>query len=360
MVSSVRRELTALRLAAQSIAVPSYASPADVVRGMLAMQAQDYQGAKWSVGLRIAGGTTDAAIEEAIARREIARSWPMRGTLHFVAPEDLRWMLRIAELRQASGAAKRRSDLGITDAELARAGELARESLTGGRVLRRDALLAVFEKGGIPTTGQRAYHLLWNLGHTGDLVFGPVDGKQPTFALLDEWIPSPRTLEGDEALGEYARRYFVAHGPATVRDFAWWASITLGDARKGVAVAGDAIESREFDGTAYYLAPGLTPARPAVHALPGFDEFMLGYQDRSAALAAEHSDRIVPGNNGVFQPTVVVDGNVVGTWRRTETAKRVRVDVTWFGGTTKRAMAGFEAAVRRYARFLGKELEVGG
>lgn len=351
MASRTQRELTALRLSAQRIATSDFDTPAQVVRWMLAMQAQDFGGAKWSVGLR-APGVTDAAVEAALAAGEIVRSWPMRGTLHLVAPEDLGWMLAISARRQATWAAKRRADLGITDAELDRAATVAHDTLSGGRVLRRDELLAQFEANGVPTTAQRGYHLLWNLAHDGLTVFGPPDGKHPTFTLLDEWVAEPRRLEGDEALAEFASRYFTSHGPATERDFAWWASITLSDARRGIAAA--ALEAREFDGVTHYLSPGLEPARSAVHALSGFDEFMLGYQDRSAGLPAEFADRIVPGSNGIFLPTIVVNGEVVGTWRRTETAKAIAIEVVPFTTLTTAAATGFERAIARYGRFMGK------
>lgn len=363
MVTSTRRQLTALRLAAQRIAPPSattpFGNPADVVRWMLAMQAQDFGGAKWSVGLRLPG-STDAAIEASLATGEIVRSWPMRGTLHFVAPEDLRWLLAVSGPRQANSAAKRRNELGITDGELAAAGDIAVELMSGGRSVRRDRLLEAWEARGIPTTGQRGYHLLWNLGHAGLIVFGPVDGKQPTFALFEEWVRDPRTLDPDEALGEFAARYFRAHGPATVRDFAWWASITLTDAKKGLAIAGGELEDRDFDGTVHYFAKDLEPSAAGVHALPGFDEYMLGYQDRSAALAGEFSDRIVPGNNGIFLPTVVVDGEIVGTWRRTDTTKKASVAVEGFRPLTKRALGGFSTAMRRYGEFTGKPVGIVG
>lgn len=351
MATPAQRELTALRLNAQRIAHSEFTSPAEVVRWMLAMQAQDFPGAKWSVGLRLPG-STDAAIEAALAHGQIVRSWPMRGTLHLVAPEDLGWMLAISATRQRNFSRKRRDDLGITDRELARAGQLAYDALSGGRVMRRDDLLAVFEADGIPTTAQRGYHLLWNLSHDGLLVFGPSDGKHPTFTLLAEWVPAPRVLEGDEALGEFARRYFASHAPATERDFAWWASITLGDARTGIAIAD--LETRDFDGVTYYLPAGLEPAPRAVHALPGFDEYMLGYSDRSAGLPAEHANRIVPGNNGVFLPTILDNGQVVGTWRRSETSKEIRVETVPFTTLNARTITGFEKAISRYGRFRGK------
>ena len=350
------RELAALRIAAQRIGGGSFERPADVVRWMLAMQAQDFGGAKWGVGLR-RPGTTDAEVESALAAGEIVRSWPMRGTLHFVAPEDLGWMLAIASRRQETSLARRRSDLGITDAELARAGQLAFDALTGGRVIRRDRLLETWRQGGIPTDGQRAAHLLLNLAHSGMLVFGPVDGKQHTFTLLSEWIPAARDLSGDEALAEYAQRYFRSHGPATVRDFAWWASITLGDARTGVAAATGLVE-REVDGASYVMAEDLEPAALGVHALAGFDEYLLGYSDRSPVLPAEYSERIVPGGNGMFLPTLVVDGAVVGTWKKTEGAKKIVIDVVAFASLSKKALAGFERELKRYGQFMGKPVEL--
>jgi hypothetical protein len=321
------------------------------------MQAQDLPGARWSVGLRQVD-STDAAIEAALAAGEIVRSWPIRGTLHLVAPEDLTWMLAVSAPRQATAAAKRRDDLEITAEQLARAGDIAVELMSGGVSVRRDRLLEAWQAAGISAAGQRGYHLLWNLGRDGLIVFGASEGKQPTFALLEEWVPRSRALDGDEALGEFASRYFRSHGPATVQDLAWWASITLGDARTGLALARDQLEQREFDGVPHYLAPGLEPARGAVHALPGFDEYMLGYRDRSPALAAEFSDRIVPGNNGIFLPTVVVDGQVVGTWKRTESAKLTRIELSEFASLSKKSTAGFERAIRRYGRFTGKAAEV--
>jgi hypothetical protein len=363
MDHSARRRITALRLASQSLGGNSPPAPsnrsatADVVHHMLAMQAQDFPGAKWSIGARVPG-STDAAIESSLAAGEIVRSWPVRGTLHFVAPEDLRWMLRISAPRHANGAAKRRRDLEITDRQLARAGEVAVERMTGRQAIRRDELLQAWEASGISTAGQRGYHLLWNLGHSGLIVFGPVEGKQPTFVLLDEWIVTHRNLEGEEALREFAVRYFRARGPATVRDFAWWASITLADATKGLASAMEELESREFDGTTYYLARDVEPAPRAVRALPGFDEYLLGYQDRSAALAPEHADRIAPGSNGIFLPTILVDGAVVGTWKRKETATKVSIEVIPFETLTKTSVAGFARQMARYGEFLGKAVEV--
>ncbi|MGX5680180.1 winged helix DNA-binding domain-containing protein [Schumannella luteola] len=345
-----RREITALRLSAQRIASPPATTVAETVRFMLALQAQDLPGARWSVGLRTRSAT-DLDVGAALASGEVVRSWPMRGTLHLVAPEDLAWMLRLTRPRQATFAATRRRALAITDDELAAAGRIARAALEGGRVERRDTLLGRFDAAGIPTTGQRGYHLLWNLAQDGLTVFGPPDGAQPTFALFDEWIGVSRELEDDEALGEFAARYVASHGPATDRDFAWWSSLTLGQARRGLDIA--RMPSLERGGERYYLAEGLEPAKRSIHLLPGFDEFILGYQDRSAPLAPEFAPRIVPGNNGIFQPTLVVGGLVEGTWRRASKAQPTTVEIDPFGELSATTRSGIDSAARRLGRFLG-------
>jgi hypothetical protein len=348
MARSSRAQLTRLRLAAQWIARPrAGASAADVVRHLTAMQAQDFAGAQWSVALRTTT-LTEADVEAAIADHSIVRSWPMRGTLHFVAPQDLGWILQLTGERGTRAAAGRHRQLELDENDFDRAADVAREHLSGGRLLTRPALLKAWDDAGISTAGQRGAHLLVNLSQKRVLVFGPRDGKQHTFTLLDDWVTAPRRLEGDEALGEFARRYFASHGPATVRDFAWWSSLTLTQARAAVAIARP--DELIVDDTTYYLDASVEPARGGVHLLPGFDEYLLGYQDRTAALAAEHFERVVPGGNGMFMSTVVVDGEVTGLWRRTITASGVDVTVEPFSGEAPDTAR----AVARYAKYLGR------
>ena len=236
--------------------------------------------------------------------------------------------------------------------------------LEGGRSATRAELLAAFEAAGIVTAGQRGFHLLGRLHQTLDLCLGPMRGNDQEVVLLREWVPHPRVLERDEALGEFVRRFFASHGPATLRDFSWWTKLPLRDASAGLAVARPDLEEFVVDGTSYWLAAGLLdrlpPARASskVHALPGFDEFLLGYQDRSASLAAEYAQAIVPGNNGMFQPTIVADGRVIGTWRRKRVAAGWTVTPVPFGAYPGRTAAGFRAAATAYGQFLGSAVTV--
>jgi hypothetical protein len=278
----------------------------------------------------------------------------MRGTLHFVAGKDLGWLLELTTARLIRESNTRRAQLELTDEQLGVAKDAVIAALSGGVVLERGHLLASVERAGVPILGQRGYHILWHLAQTGVLVFGPVAGKQQTFALLSEWIPEQRMLERDESLGELALRYFSSHGPATVKDLGRWASITLTDARIGLAIARASLDELDVDGVSYFLAPGLETAGKGVFALPGFDEYLLGYGDRSAALAPQHSSRIAPGGNGVFVSTIVVDGRVAGTWRRSAQAKEVVIEPTWFSRPSHRERVGFDRAIERYAEFVGR------
>lgn len=328
---------------------------------MLALQGQDLPGAKWSVGIRVAGAT-EAAVDAAFDAGTIVRSWPMRGTLHVVAADDLGWLLGLTSERALASAASRRAALGITDRDVQRAREVALQTLGGRRTLGRTALLAALESGGVATTGQRGYHLLWYLAQTGTLVLGASDGRGQAFALLEDWVPAGRSLERAEALGELVTRYVRSHGPVTVADMARWAGLTISDVRRGLAVAGADVTSIAIDGTAYHVAPELLEADPQgsgdVLLLPGFDEYLLGYGDRSGALAPEHAELVVPGANGMFRATIVVDGEVLGTWSRTIRSREVAVVASAFPGVERGRLTGVGAAAERYGAFLGRPARV--
>jgi Winged helix DNA-binding domain len=317
------RDIGLLRLAALRLVGPGEASPADAVRVLGAAQAQDYPGALLSVALRTASRLRKDVVA-ALDAGEVVRSWPMRGTLHFVAAEDLRWLLDTVGVRTVSTVSKRWADLGLAEGQAERARELVEEALAArGRASRVD-LLAAIAAGGVDVSGQRGAHLIGYLALTGTLCLGPTDGeREQLFVRLDDWVPD-RRLDRDEALAELALRFFTGHGPATVPDLVRWAGSTLRDVRAGLAAVRDRLEAVTVEGTEYLMDPG-TPDRLAaarseaegVLLLPGFDEFVLGYGDRTAVVPAEFANRIVPGGNGMFRATVVHGGQVVACWKWT-------------------------------------------
>lgn len=350
----------AARLAAQGLD-GGFDSPAAAVERLVCLQAQDLAAAKWVLGARVAG-TTEATIDTAIDERVLLRSWPMRGTLHFVAPEMLRPILSLTAARLMQRAAKTHRDEGIDDDVHAVARRVAVHELEGGRAATRDELQAAWAAAGIDTAGQRGYHLIWRLATEGLLCCGPVETRaRQRFVLLDEWSPrrSDEPDEPDEILGRLFTGYARGHGPITVRDFAWWTGLTLTQARIAQAAAGAAVTPFDAEhfvaDTASTSAAGALAAPTGHHVLAPFDEYFLGYGDRTAFCSEADALRVVPGKNGLFLPILVAGGEVVGTWRRApERRGTTSIEVTRF--RTRPAVSRFRPAFERWAEFWSTEL----
>jgi len=352
------RDIAHYRLVNQQIAYPKYKTPGELVASLGAMQAQEYLGALWAIGLRLPDATA-ADIEQAIAGRTIVRTWPLRGTVHFVAAADVRWMLELLTPRILAGSAPRQLQLELDDATIERSKKLFINALQGGKQLTRDAMYALLEAARISTAGQRGLHILWRLAQRGIVCFGAHQGKQPTFALLDEWVPNAKKLERDEALATLARRYFIGHGPATLQDFAWWSGLKVSDAKAGLDLAAPHLIQETIGDRIYWMPDAAqVPPNSSAYLLPGFDEYILGYTDRSAVLDPRYTLKIVPGNNGRFMPTIIMKGRVAGTWNRTLGRKAVLLSTTPFTSLTKVEKRAFAAAARRYGQFLGVLVEM--
>ncbi|MFG2050387.1 winged helix DNA-binding domain-containing protein [Micromonospora sp. NPDC048935] len=331
-------------------------SVAEVVEWFGAMQAQDLASGLWSVGARLPGRTV-ADVQAALERREALRTWPMRGTVHLVPPADARWMLELTGVRSLAGAATRRAQLGLTEADADRAIDVLGAALAGGGRLTRAQCLATLRAAGLDTDGQRGYHLLWYASVRGVTCVAPNIGTDQTFALLDEWAPAARELERDEALALLAHRYVRGHGPVTAREFAGWSGLTLTDARRGLAATDDVLSTVRVDGEPMHVDAALADAPRTtlddVVALPGFDEYLLGYRDRTLMLDPAHQAAVVPGNNGIFQATVVRAGRVVGVWKRKVGRAAVTITIQPLTPTATAERARVERALERYAGFLG-------
>jgi len=330
-----------------------------IARWFGALQAQDLASAKWSFGLRL--GATEAEVDAAIERFDVLRTWPMRGTLHFVPAEDARWMLALTGARALARSVGRRAELGLDERTCARAADVLGAALAGSVRLTRAEALAALEAGGIGTEGQRGYHLLGYAAHRGVVCVGPNRGKEQTFALLADCAPHPRDPTGDEALALLATRYFQSHGPASLADFVGWTGLTTTDARRAIVIATPTLVEVDHQGTAMWLSPLVRDAptsTPTYHALPGFDELVLGLKDRSLVVPEGGMDRVVPGGNGVFRATMVDDGRVFGTWTRAVKKRAVAIEAEPFTTPSRAQRAGFEQACSAYGRFLGRPATV--
>jgi hypothetical protein len=348
------RDVVNYRLVNQQIAQSRCKTPGQVVAWLGAMQAQDYPGALWSIGLRLPNSTS-ADIEKAISERTIIRTWPMRGTLHFVAAADVRWMLQLLAPRIVASRAARHREAGLDTPLFARCEKLLVKALQGGRPLARGELLTLLERSGISTADIRGYVILWRLAHEGVICFGPHQGKEPTFALLDEWAPKARSLARDRALAELALRYFTGHGPATLHDYVWWSGLKVAEARASLEMVSPQLTRESVNGTAYWMphdTPALRDVSPTAYLLPGFDEYMLGYTDRGAVLDAKHAKKVV-GRNAVFKPTMVMNGRVAGIWQRAVKKNAVVITPAPFIPLKKAGTLALAAPAARYGQFHG-------
>lgn len=357
------------RLVAQGLVTRPWATPTDAVRAFGAMQGQDLPGVLASAALRTrppeGSGAADVAdVSEVVAaldRGELVRGYPMRGTVFLMAADDATWMTELCAGPAIRASARRRLQLGLDDGDVDRARDVAREVLAE-RPVSRAALVARWAEAGVATEEGRGYHLLSALIHETTLCYGPWNGSDQDVALTETWLPADRSLaalfDGDRvaAAAEMLRRYLTTHGPATLRDFAWWTKLPLREVRAALPLVADDLESGDGpDGEPRFWRPGLLDevtalgrATAAPLLLPGFDEFVLGYPDRLFAMTAEEHQALVPGNNGVFRKAVVRGGRVVGTWTRAGTAGRRTLVLTAFADHSPRQRATLERLFAAY------------
>jgi hypothetical protein len=343
------------RLHNQHLSSPKFKRPADVVKCLGAVQAQDYYGAKWALAQRMQSGTDDA-IEKAFAEGAILRTHVMRPTWHFVTPADIRWLLRLTAPRVNARNGYHYRKLELDDAVFRRSNKALASALRGGKQLTREELRAALQRAGIAANDLlRFIHLLIRAELDGVICSGARKGKQFTYALLDERAPKTSGLSPDEALAELTRRYFTSHGPATLQDFVWWSGLTATDARRGVEMVQRHVVKEVIAGRAYWLSSSTSAVRRAArvaYLLPAYDEYFVAYKDRSAALESTSSKQAASGNP-VFNSAVVIGGRIVGGWRPTFEKSAVIITVRAFRSFSKAEKQAVTVAAHRYGAFLG-------
>jgi hypothetical protein len=304
------------RMHAQRLSRHDLKTPRDVVRALGAVQAQDLAGGLCAIAMRVGPSCTLADVEAAMERFEIVRTWPMRGTLHFVAAEDVHWMLAYGTPRVRKRAATRYKQLGLDAATFSKAERVLGKAMTGKKSVARPDVMAALDKGGVSTAGQRGIHIIGELAMRGVLCGGARVGKQHGFFLLDEVLPASKARRLDHAasLQELARRYFSSHGPATPQDFAWWAGILQHDA----VVATNIVEGlAHHDGSFFFEADAhVQRAMPRALLLPPWDEYTVAYAPKGRGVVLDPRCARKAKPSDLLRPTVVIDGLVCGTWTK--------------------------------------------
>jgi hypothetical protein len=349
--------LLRVRLHNQRITDPGR-QPQQVVRHLVAMQAQDYAMAKWAIGLRLAGAVRDADIERAFNAGTILRTHVMRPTWHFVAPQDIRWLLALTAPRVHAANAFMYRKLALRAAEVSRSTAILVRALEGGEFLTRSALQAILAKSGVKAAGDKLSYLVMQAELEGLICSGPRAGRQFTYAALETRVPPARTLSREAALAELSRRYFASRGPASAHDFANWSGLTLADAHHGIESLGSGFARETIAGRIHAFRPGNVTARGtgSTFLMPVYDEYGMSYQDRSALLPPATGIRESQGRTFIFDRMIVVDGKIVGSWRRSTAGKAVSVETDLVVPLTGKALRQVAQAARRFTEFSGSSI----
>jgi hypothetical protein len=315
--------LPALRLLNHQLVDGKRKTPKEVVAWLGAVQAQDFGMAKWALGIRLPG-CTEGTVDEAFNRGQILRTHVMRPTWHFVTPENIRWMLALSADRIKASAKSRDRELEITETLYRQTSLLIQKALEGHKQLTREELGGELEKANIGINTARLYHILMRAEVEGVVCSGALKGKTHTYALLDERVPPVPPAGREEALARLAGIYFTSHSPATLQDFAWWSGLSLTEARIGLNAVQTDFFAEKTAGETYWIASvpaGVPAAEASVHLLPAFDEYIIGYRNRSAVLSSENFSKAV-SSNGVFRPAILVNGIVAGLWKKTASGRQ--------------------------------------
>lgn len=351
----IKEEILDQRLQRQHFTRQPHTNAAELVTALVAVQSQEYAGAKWALGLRLPG-TTDELIDAAFNAGEILRTHVLRPTWHFVAPQDIRSLLQLTApyIHALSDYYYRQKQL---DAKVfLQCNSIIEKVLRDNNYLTREELKEEFDKYGIETDTLRLAYIMMQAELEGLICSGPRKGKQFTYALMDERVPATKPLKREEALEQFTRRYFDGHGPATIHDMAKWSGLRIGDVKEGISLAGNSLQSEMVGKHEFWFTP-LTPIENSntdnVWMLPTYDEYVIGYKVNEVFM-----DVAKPQGSLTFDSTVMINGVLKGCWRRAINKKTAVFEVSMFTKPEKALRKQIEAACEKYATFFGVKAEV--
>ncbi|MCD8193510.1 MAG: winged helix DNA-binding domain-containing protein [Tannerellaceae bacterium] len=346
------------RLLNHQLVNPLFNDPAELVKWMGAVQAQDYTMTKWAIGMRLQTPSLKA-VNQAIEEGRIVRTHIMRPTWHLVPGEDLRWMLKLSAQRiRSSWESYAKGKHGISPDKYILCNDLIIKLLEENHCLTKQELAREFVKAGIiPDT---SYVNLFTVRAEVDGIVcsGADKGKEPTYALLEKQVPVSKDLTIEEALLTIAQRYFRSHAPAGLQDFVWWSGLTVTEAKKAIALLNEAegLTTCKYKDTELYLPAAYTEAEKypkTLQLLPSYDEYLISYKDRSAVLPQEHVAK-AHNNYGIFYPVIVYNGQVVGNWKKVTRKKEILVETSFFDSKLSVPQKLLKQAIERYTGFLAE------
>lgn len=345
-----------LRLLNQQLLNPLFNHPKELVSWMGAMQAQNYSMVRWAVGMRLGSGTIQT-VEEALRKGEILRTHVMRPTWHLVAAEDIRWMLKLSAKRiiSANDSFAKGRDLDIPDELYTKSYNLLEKILCGKKSLTRQEIAEHFSRSGISVDNNRMNRFMARAEQVGIVCSGEDKGSKYTYMLLEERVAPVPEITKDESLARLARSYFRSHSPAVLQDFIWWSGLPATDAKQAVYLIESELTAEPWNGQTWYIHDASrTRGKTAgcLHLLPSYDEYLLGYKDRTDVLPKEHYPKAFT-NNGLFFPVLLHDGHVVGNWNKSAKKGNLLVEHSCFRSDDCIDEVLLNREKERYSKFLG-------
>lgn len=312
-------KISNIRLLNQQLLNPLFSSPKELVSWMGAMQAQNYPMVKWAVGMRLKSAKMQT-VDEALRKGEILRTHVMRPTWHLVAAEDIRWMLKLSAQRiiSANDSYAKGYDLEISEELYTKSYHLLEKILCGQKSLTRQEIADHFNRSGIQVDTHRMTRFMSRAEQIGIVCSGEDKGGKCTYALLEERVAPVPEITKDEALARLARSYFRSHAPAVLQDFIWWSGLPITEARQAIYLIESELTAEQWNGQTWYVHKDCRmrgKVAGCLHLLPSYDEYLLGYKDRTDVLPKEHYPKAFT-NNGLFYPVLLHEGQVIGNWNK--------------------------------------------
>lgn len=349
----------AQRLATQRLTGPA-TDPATVVRELLCVQAQDAPLSRYSIALRTSG--TEASVREAIDSGEIVRTHILRPTWHYVAAEDLRWILQLTSAKVKSGMAARHRQLGLDEPLIAASMDALRQRLQQRQFATRKELGPWFADQPLfqpssPLFGQQVGHTLMLAELRGLICSGPLKGSEHSYALVEEIIPAARAKSREEAVTDLVFRFFASHGPVAVRDLVRWTRLTQTEIKRAIAQLDDRVEAVELGGDTLWFAPETLKEPVRVRRaflLSVFDEAFLSYRHAGFPALDDHPSADMPNRfTEAGGGPVICDLRDVGTWKRTIRKGAVDITLTMARSLDAEQRNEIEHATHRFAEIVG-------
>lgn len=345
-----------IRLHNQQLVSQDFKKPEALVSHFGAMQAQDFAMAKWAVGLR--SGNSEQKIDKALDEGKILRTHLLRPTWHFVAADDIHWILELTSPQIKTILRSSAKQFGVEQEKLTKSCKLLENLLRDDTSLSRDEIVSELNKNNIATDNYHSSHILMHAEMEGLICSGKSIGSKTTYALLEERVPKPLAgFSKDEALSRLAKVYFTSHGPATLQDFTWWSGLSATNSRLALESIKSEMEEIKSAETVHYFYAPAKRKKSIVALLPAFDEFLISYKDRNASIDLQYHPKAFT-RNGIFNPVLMIDGKIEGAWKRTVKKENVVLQIDSFAGTDFGLTKEIQSAAELFGKFLGKNVEI--